>query len=115
MSTLAEPTAIVSVRESPVLAVTVTVTVALPVPDAGLTVAHVSLGFAAQLQAAFVRMSMVTLPPGAGSASAGPDSEYSQGAALCAILAWLSAATMAPLRATGSGFAVTRYDTEPSP
>lgn len=90
-------------------------TVAVPVPDAGLTVAHVPSGFAVQLHAALVRMSTVVLPPEAGSGAPGPDNAYSHGAALCAMLAWLSPATMALVRATGSGLVVTRYDTEPSP
>lgn len=106
---------IVSVRAAPVFAAAVTVIVAVPLPDVGCTVAHAPLGFADQLQAALVRMSIVVLPPGAGSALGGPDSEYSHGAASCAMLASVSAAAIALRRATGSGLAATRYDTEPAP
>ena len=87
MSTLSEPTTIVAVRASPAFALIVTVTVAVPVPDVGLTTAQATFGFAVQLHAALVRISIVVLPPAAGSAAPGPDNEYSHGAGPCAMFA----------------------------
>ena len=53
----------VAVRDDPVLAAVVTVTVAEPVPPAGLTVAQVELLTAVQPQAALLAVTVTVLAP----------------------------------------------------
>lgn len=86
-----------------------------PVPEAGTTVAHAALRVADQLQAWFVAMLIVVLPPAAGSVAAGPATENRHGAAPSETVACAFATAMAAWRATGSGLAATLYGTDPLP
>lgn len=94
--TVSDAIVIVAARNAPVFGVAVTVMVDGPVPDPGATEIHAALGIADQLHAGLVPRVIVVVPPGAGSAPAGPETEYWHGAAPCETDAWAFATTMVP-------------------
>ena len=90
-------------------------TVWVPLPVAGLGVAHGASVLAVHEQAAFVRTSMARVPPSAPTTSVFGDTVKTHSAAAWESSTDPSLTTIVPWRGTGSGFSATRNDTLPSP
>jgi hypothetical protein len=84
-------------------------------PLSGLGVAHGASVLAVHEQAAFVRTSMVRVPPSAPTTSVFGETAYAHGAASWDSSRDLSLTAMVVCRATGSGFSATRNERLPSP
>ena len=102
-------------RSGPELGATARRTVSAPLPLSGLGVAHGASVLAVHEQAAFVRTSMVRVPPSAPTTSVFGETAYAHGAAAWDSSRDLSLTAMVLCRATGSGFSATRNERLPSP
>ena len=102
-------------RSGPELGATARRTVSAPLPLSGLGVAHGASVLAVHEQAAFVRTSMVRVPPSAPTTSVFGETAYAHGAASWDSSRDLSLTAMVLCRATGSGFSATRNERLPSP